>query len=285
VLIWSFGFEIWDLRVKRVLLLLLFFASFCVAHEDLSDQIKIVTAKIKLNPRDPSLYFERAELFRGDSQWAPAEKDYLYTRKLSPELKSVDLGLGLLYYDTKRWKESLQELSRFLKEKPDHAVARITRGRVLKILGDFPGAIEDYSVALKIQPDPAVYIERARWLAAENKVEEALTGLNDGISKLGPVITMELYAIELEISVKRYESALDRLNKITAQSERKELWLVRRAEILHLAARNEEAKAAYGQALEAIQKLPEGRRNTRYTKELQKKIELALEQFVTNPLQ
>ena len=169
--------------MKRFVLPFLLITVLSSAHEDLSDQIKIVTAKIKLNPRDPSLYFERAELFRGDSHWALAEKDYLYTRKLSPEMNAIDLGLGLLYYDTKRWKESLQELSRFLKKKPDHAVARITRARVLKILGDFPGAIEDYFIALKIQPDPAVYIERARLLAAENKMEEALTGLNEGISR------------------------------------------------------------------------------------------------------
>jgi tetratricopeptide (TPR) repeat protein len=271
--------------VKRFVIPFLLVTALSVAHEDLSDQVKIVSKKIKLNPSDPSLYFERAELYRGDFHWALAEKDYLYTRKLSPGMKAVDLGLGLLYYDTKRWKESLQELSRFLKNTPDHVVARITRGRVLKILGNFPGAIEDYSIALKIQPDPAVYIERARLLAAENKIEEALSSLNEGIAKLGSVVTMELYAIELEVSSKRFESALDRLDRIMAQSERKEAWLVRRGEILRLAARDEEAKMAYRQALEAIQKLPAARRDTRYTKELQKKIELALEQFVTDPLQ
>jgi len=78
--------------VKKFLLLFLLIASLSIAHEDLSDQIKGLNEKIKLNPQNASLYFDRAELHRGDSHWALAEKDYLQARKLSPKMKAVIPG-------------------------------------------------------------------------------------------------------------------------------------------------------------------------------------------------
>lgn len=271
--------------MKRFLLSLIWIASLSIAHDELSEQVIKVTEKIRQNPRDASLYFERAELYRGDKHWRKAEEDYLRAKKLYPNLAAIDLGLGLLYFDTGRFPESKIDLDRFLAKNPDHAVARITRARVLKIMGKFPGAIDDFTRALKFQPDPAVYIERARLLMAENKADEALLGLNEGVAKLGPVVTMELYAIELEVQMKRYDDALARVDRIAAQAERKETWLVKRAEILRDASRNEEAKDAYVQALQAIDRLPAGRKSTRYTQDLQKRIDQALEQLETIPVQ
>jgi hypothetical protein len=50
---------------------------------------------------------------------------------------------------------------------------------------------------------------------------------------------------------------------IAAQSERKEMWLVRRAEILRNAGRTEEARATFKAALLAIESLPPDRRQNR----------------------
>ena len=154
-----------------VILSLLFWLTpeFSFTHDELSEQVQLVSEKIKTNPRDASLYFERAELYRGDQHWSLAEKDYFQARKLSPELAAVQLGLGMLYYNTKRYEDSIQALDRFLLKHPDHSEGLITRGRDQKMLGNFSAAIDDYSSALQLRPDPAIYIERSRLLVSDRK--------------------------------------------------------------------------------------------------------------------
>jgi len=80
---------------------------------------------------------------------------------------------------------------------------------------------------------------------------------------------LQLPAIELELRRQNYDGALSRLDLIAAQSERKEAWLVRRGEILKLAGRDEEARAAFNAALVAIDSLPPARRQNKAVTALQ----------------
>ena len=113
-------------------------------------------------------------------------------------------------------------------------------------------------------PEPELYLERAQVLGEDKRyVHEALRGLDEGIKRLGPLVTLELAAIEIELRRKNYDAALTRLDLIAAQSERKEMWLVRRGEILKAAGRNEEAHVAFNAALVAIESLPSARRQSR----------------------
>src|SRR2546429_3108060 len=56
-------------------------------------------------------------------------------------------------------------------------------------------------------------VGRDRALAAEggDHLDEALRGLDEGIKRLGPIVTLEFYAIDLELAHKRYDSALESL--------------------------------------------------------------------------
>ena len=101
------------------------------------------------------------------------------------------------------------------------------------------------------------------------KVIQERTGLDEGINKLGPLVTLELAAIDLELRRDNYDAALARLDVITAQSERKEMWLVRRGEILSAAGRSEEAREAFNAALTAIDSLPPARRQSKAITALQ----------------
>ena len=80
---------------------------------------------------------------------------------------------------------------------------------------------------------------------------------------------MQLSAIELELRRQNYDAALVRLDRVTSQSERKEAWLVRRGEILKLAGREEEARAAFNAALVAIESLPPAHRQNKAVTTLQ----------------
>jgi len=255
---------------KRLILLIavsiLLVPSFARAHEGLHEQIAAITAKIKRDPKNASLYLQRGELHRLHRDWTLAEADYDRAQRLQPSLKIVDLARGKMFLESGKLQRARLPLDRFLSQQPDHYEALITRARVFAKLGARDDAAKDFTKALAIsaEPEPELYLERAQVLAADElRIEEALRGLDEGIDKLGPLVTLQLAAIDLELRHKNYDAALNRLGLIAAQSQRKEAWLVRRGEILKLAGRDEEARASFNAALAAIASLPAAHRQSR----------------------
>jgi len=108
--------------------------------------------------------------------------------------------------------------------------------------------------------------EREQWA-------EAVRGLDDGLQRLGPLVTLQLFAIDAELKLKNYDGALARVDKVAERSPRKETWLARRGEILVQAGRSDEARRAYESALAALQTLPPTRRNVPAMQELSKRIQ------------
>jgi predicted Zn-dependent protease len=249
------------------------------AHEGLHEQIQAVTAKIKRDPKNASLYLQRGELHRLHRDWSRAAADYDHAARLQPELKIIDLARGKMLFESGRLQRARLTLDRFLTRQPGHYEGLLTRARVLTKLGFREDAIRDFSDALakSSPPDPDLYIERAQVTAGDEKrIDEALNGLDEGIKKLGPVVTLQLSAIDLELRRHNFDAALARLDVVTSQSERKETWLVRRGEILMLAGRQKEARAAFNAALLAIESLPPAHRQSRTVTSLQLRARAAL---------
>ncbi len=241
-------------------------SSFARAHEGLPEQIAAITAKIKRDPKNASLYLQRGELYRLHRSWTRAAADYDRAIRLRPDLKIVDLARGKLFFESGKFERARPALDRFLSQQPDHYEGLITRARVLAKLGARFEAAKDFTQALAKAsvPEPELYLERAQVIAGDAKsIDEALSGLDEGITRLGPLVTLQLSAIELELRRHNYDAALARLDLVTSQSERKETWLVRRGEILKLAGRQEAAYAAFNAALTAIESLPPERRQSR----------------------
>ena len=264
-----------------------FFACLAVlpvsAHGPLHEQIAALTAQIQQEPQNPELYLKRGELHSHDGKWEAALADYERAAKLDPRLAVVDLARGKTLLVAGRYAEARAAVDRFLANHPNHAEARAARARVSVKLGQNRAAVEDYTWAIdesvrRGRAIPEYYLERARACAAEGDayVNEALRGLDEGMEKLGPLATLQLEAIALERTGKRYDAALARLETIAAQSPRKELWLARRGEILEQAGRVTQARLAYEQALAAMESLPTRHRKTRATTELEAHIHAAL---------
>jgi predicted Zn-dependent protease len=267
---------IWLVSVAICVALL---ASFAHAHEGLHEQIAALTAKIKRDPKNASLYLQRGELYRLHYDWSRAAADYDRAERLQPSLKIVELVRGKMLFDSGRLQRAKLTLDRFLARQPAHYEGLITRARVLAKLGARSDAAKDFTQALSVSSvaEPELYLERAKVLAGdEQHPGEALRGLDEGIARLGPVVTLQLAAIDLELRRKNYDAALSRIDQIAAQSERKEAWLVRRGEILKLAGRDDEARAAFNAALVAIESLPPAHRQSRSVTALELRARSAL---------
>jgi predicted negative regulator of RcsB-dependent stress response len=97
------------------------------------------------------------------------------------------------------------------------------------------------------------------------------------LKKIGPALPLHLSLLDLELEAGRFDAALSRVDQIARGSDRKDLWCVRRGEILVRAGRPAEASGAFRAALAAIESLPAERRGTKFTRDLETKARAALE--------
>jgi predicted Zn-dependent protease len=214
-------------------------------------------------------------------EWDLAQADYDHAVALDPGLAVIDFTRGRMFLEA-NWPYSAKVcLDRFLLKHTNHVEGFIARARTLVKLEKPLEAARDFTAAIRYAPSgrPELYIERAQALASggDKHYAEALRGLDEGIERLGPLVTIQLHAVDLELKRKEFDAALARLETIAAQSPRKETWLARRGEILLQAGRQKEARAAYEQALKALDSLPPGRRNVPAMSELERRIKAALE--------
>ena len=247
------------------------------AHADLILQIEELTKSIDKEPGNVELYLRRAHLRREHLEYDLANADIEKAYLLSTNLSQIDLMRGRLYLEW-GWPLSAKAcLDRFLEREPRSADALVLRGRVLNRLNLQRSSIQDYDLALKLMPEPGpdLFVERAQALMAQGREEweQAVRGLDDGLKRLGPLVTLQLFAIDAELKLGNFDSAITRVDKIAERSPRKETWLSRRGEILVQAGRPAEALKAYQAAQLALQTLPPTRRNVPAMQELARRIQ------------
>jgi len=238
------------------------------ADQGIVEQIAALDRLIETRPDDAALYLRRGELYRIRRDWPNAERDYLRARGLDAGLAAVEFCLGRMKVEAGDPESAVEHLNRYLELRPSDPKALATRGRALVKLERHLAAADDFTAALAHAGEgfsqPEVYLERARALmaAGPEHVELALQGLDEGLEKLGEPVTLQLYAVELEVGARRYDAALRRLDRLAAGSVRKEPWLMRKGAILEAAGRPDEARQVYEQAVDAIHTLPPSRRNS-----------------------
>jgi tetratricopeptide (TPR) repeat protein len=237
------------------------------------------------HPRDAALYLQRGELHRLDTDPVAALADYDRAEQLDPHLAAIHFCRGVALHQF-GWREHAQiALSRFLALHPDNAPALLERAHVRAELRQYAAAVEDFTRAIRrlAPPRPEPFLDRAQAQTAgsEPHLDDALRGLDEGIRKLGPIVTLQLAAIDLELRLQRWDAALARLDTVAAQSSRKESWLERRAEILEQAGRPADARDALEAAHRALLALPEHLRVQQATVELAARVQARLARLST----
>src|SRR4051812_19047947 len=275
------GVDLPEMVSSRKALLILVALSFVVSHAsravdaDIRPRITELTEQIAKGSNQPSVYLERGDLYRAIQNWDAAQADFDYAWQLNPKLEQVDFLRGRLFFETGWFWSAKLSFDRFLGRQSNHVEGLILRARTLTKLEDRLAAAADYTRAIQLTTEsrPELYLERAQSLAGTNTlVEQALAGLEEGIRKLGPLVSLEMGAVEIELKQKRFDSALSRVDSLLEKSARKETLLARKGEILQQAGRVDDARASFTSALEAIEGLPPARRNVPAMTELQARI-------------
>jgi len=259
------------------------------AHPGIDEQIAELDKRIAATPTDATLYLRRGELYRIHRNWKQAEADYAHALKLDPDLIIVQQCIGRMMLESDRAAAAIKPLESYLAKRPTDTRTLALVSRAYVKLGKNLEAAKSYTLTLATvtngKPRPEYYLERARALVAAGPkhIDEALAGLDEGLKALNHPVTLQLYAIELEIDQLRYDSALKRVDQIASRSVRKETWLIQRGEILEKARRPEQARLAYQGALDAIAALPKSRIRNRAVERLLAQATAGIERLGEKP--
>jgi len=266
---------------------------FCIAgsllapghaqEDDVAEALEIINRQISANPRDGRLFVQRSRLLVLARKFDQALADLDQANRLTP-VPEIERERAQVYLSA-GWSETgVEHASRHLAKFPDDAEAYVIRARMRVKLGQRAAAGSDFTEAIRRMKEPplALYLEHASALTTEDGayLTEALATLEQGLKRLGPIVTLETAALEVELQQKRYDAALARVERLQKKAARPETWLARRGDILARAGRLEQAREAYQQALTAIEKLPPSQRARPNTKELEKQLQALLERPV-----
>lgn len=237
------------------------------AHGDAHIQIEDLNRQIATNSTHAPLFLRRAELHRLDGNWTNAIADLKQAAVLDPALPGVALEYGRVYFDAGQPERALPPLNDFLKANPSNAIGRLVRARARAWAGQTQPALEDYGVAIQCSrnPGPDLFLERAGVYRGLGKagLEPALQSLMEGLQSVGPVLSLEMAVMDLEVDLERWDAALKRLDRVALAAPRRDRWLMRRAEVLELAGRKPEAQGSWKEALQEFNALPERLRTSK----------------------
>ena len=220
------------------------------AHAGVDELLDASRAAVTTRPADPSARLQLANTLRlaGDWDGALAALDAAADRGADADEVAGTRAAVLL--EAGRAAAALAELDHLLERRPDAPGVHLERGRALLALGRADAAAGALGIAVATLPAPRpehVLLHRDA-LLARGRTADAVRALDGGIARLGPIPSLQLPAIDLEIRLGRPDAALARIDALLASSGRNPAWLVRRAEILDDAGRAAEARAAYAEA-------------------------------------
>lgn len=272
--------QLYAYRSLIVSTLICCFSPLAIAHTDLTDHIDVLSHKINHNPDSPDLYMERGKAFRLRGDYRNALKDFQFVEKLDPKNVEAKYQQGLVLLKLGQSKKALAMFDYVLTIDPMRQLALMNRARVFRNMGDYENAAIDYQRALNmlVSPKPGDYMEIANNYVEYGKshYSQALAVLDVAINNLGVLVQLQLPAIDIDLSIRNYQSALKRVDSLLATLKRKEKSLVKKAEILLLMGKQREARDSYRLALKSIAQLPTARRNVEAIKNLEVKIRKAL---------
>ena len=267
---------------KLGLLCWLSVTSTAFGHGDTHEQIEVLNALLKQNPDHVASLLERANIYRRHRDFDEALEDLNRVRLLSPTSNTVFYLTGLTLLEQGKFNEAETALQIYIGRSPSSPRGHLALAKVFTQQKRHLNAAQEYELAIENQstPTPDHYLARAHAYkeAGRPYLSQALEGLEEGIALMGPLLTFQRLAIDIEIVQGNHQSAIDRVDTILQDVDRKETWLVRKAKVLSSIGRKEEAKQQFLLAERSIELLPKRMRTSPAALALRKTIHENLNQ-------
>lgn len=243
-------------------------------EDDVAEAMEVINAQIQANPKDAQPYLQRSHLFVVSKKFDRAIADLDQANRLQT-LPQLDREKAAVYLAAGWHETGLEYINRFLAKNTSDTQGLLLRARFNAKLGRMADAGRDYETALQqMPPSLELYLEHARALTTEDgsHLPLALRTLEQAIKRLGPIVTLETAALEIELRQRNYDAAITRVDRLIDRMPTKHTWLAKRGDILVQAGKVAEARKSYQDALAAISKLPPRQRQLAPTLELEKQL-------------
>ncbi|HEX2749306.1 MAG TPA: hypothetical protein VHM91_14960 [Verrucomicrobiales bacterium] len=234
------------------------------AHGDLGGRIGDLKAEILQHPGDGARRLTLADLLFQDGNFEGALTALADLDRMEPGKFPTDKLRGSALLALQRPAGAREALDRFLTRYPGDVPALLFRARALSALSETDAALNDYRAALRLSaaPEPDLFQEAAAALASARHPDEALAVLDRGIQSLGLIPSLAQRALDVELSLKRYDAALARVETMQHAAPRPEQWMAKRAAILTTACRIPESREAWQSLLTHLAGLPAAERSS-----------------------
>ncbi len=234
------------------------------AHPFLDERLALLDRDLAAEPANAHLLVARGSLLLDEGHADDALPDFDRALAIEPRLDVVHLQRSRALLALDRPEEARAEARRFVELDPGSARGWFQLAAVEGERKDRAGAIAAFAryFALAQQPRPEDYLARAELQRAAGDLDGALAGLDEGLARLGPLVSLLVRALELERERSDPAGALAIVDRLIAASPEDERWLLERAEWLDQLGRPAEARVALVAARSALATRPPARRDT-----------------------
>jgi tetratricopeptide (TPR) repeat protein len=230
-------------------------ATAAFAHADMNFVAQEVDKMVAANPGDPELLLRQAQVRKHAGNWDGALVSLALALAHGADRDAVASARAAVFLAAGFPQMAAFEYGTVLAHRPDAYDVLFERGRAELALGHVEAADQDFARAIGSMrtPQPEHVALRADTLRARGRAADAVRALDEGMARLGPVPSLVLSAIALELELQRYDSALARLDMLLTTAPTNAAWIARRADILKQAQRPAEARAEFARALHQIE--------------------------------
>ncbi|MGR9037188.1 MAG: tetratricopeptide repeat protein [Gammaproteobacteria bacterium] len=255
------------------------------SHGAIHDQLKSTDERIKKEPDNAELYIHRGRLYLDDGHIGHARENFRRALALDPRQRAAHYFLADALLKDGDALGAEQEAQIFIASLTPADKGGLVRGyrllgRSLTDQEKHVDAANAYRRAIDHagEPGPDQFIECASAYSAAGSGyrQKALQTLDEGLTRLGLLSTLQEAAVEIEIQSGNTDGAVRRLDSLIALGKRREHLLYRKGAVLAQAHQGDEAGQAYEEALSAIKELKPNRRNSKAVQKLQADIEAGL---------
>jgi predicted Zn-dependent protease len=233
-----------------------------LAHAGLDELDARAKAEVAARPDSAEAHLGRALVLQEKGEWdaALATIEDAAARGADPD--TVGARKAGVYLAAGFPRMAIVEIDRVLARRPAAYDLLHQRGRARLALGDAEGAARDFgeAIAKGSRPTPEQVLARRDALLALGRKREALAALDEGMARVGHVVSLTMPAVDLELELGRPDAALARLDALARTGPPNPLWIARRGEVLARAGREKDAHAEYAKALALLDARPPGRR-------------------------
>lgn len=245
------------------------------AHEDRDATLLRIDDAIAATPDDPELWRSRAVLERRRGGFVQAHANLAKAVELGLDRTLAQRDRGLIWLDERRFGDAEASLRSARAQSPQDAPTILAHARALAGLERWREAADSYAALVALSPaaSPDVQLERIHATEAAggpDGVADALRVAATALVALGSVPALEQAALDLEMRAGLVEAALARLDRLRGSGVLAlDTLLLRRAEILERAGRQQAARDAYAEALAALDARTPARRATPAARQLE----------------